>query len=359
MLSLLVSHAHTSGLTPSSLASLFGPLLFGLSLSSPYSSFAHPDQSTSTESGHANSYGEGLSPASGASFHQVHETYLGNANAFEHLLLSYIRFKEVTTPGGIPPKMANWIKGYPRSIIPSAGLGSGRGRAGREELLKPRKGAKMVRALAVRRNVRVYSSDLVRSCASWAAKGGGVNALVQSREWSRIAPYSIPVPSSPGGFGSGEGGSTSAPPKMEPRYSDVYRKRMNLPSAFYPISTPFVVSTTVAASPSRFTSPSRSHQSPHSSTLSPFGRNQTPHSRSTTSLTTNISALDENEELRFNSLVDLRWAAFESLGFENDQTRLEKALTLDLNESARKVCLPLQDLLCYLLHFSYLISSRC
>ena len=79
--------------------------------------------------------------------------------------------------------MSSWIKGYPRMVLPpDVGVGMGRRARNREELFKLRKGTKMVRCLAIRRNVRVYSSDLVRSCASWAAKGGGVNALVQSRE---------------------------------------------------------------------------------------------------------------------------------------------------------------------------------
>lgn len=132
----------------------------------------------------------------------------------------------------------------------------------------------------------------------------------------------------------------STPPKLELRYSDVYRKRMNLPVGFYPISTPFTVSTTAAAKP---VSPSRLLGSPFaggssSLTLSPLGhgRDQSPHSRSTTSLSTSVSAFDENEELWFNSLVDLRWAKFENLGFEDDGAVL-KEVGLDLNESARKV----------------------
>lgn len=315
---LLVSHAHTSGLTPSHLASLFGPLLFGLSVSAPTTTITDIPGLSSPHSD------PGLGPSSGASFHQVHETYLGNSNAFEHLLLSFIRLKQSTSPTGIPPSMENWIKGYPRNIMtlpPTPDT-----RKTREDLFKPRKGSKMIRCLAVRRNVRVYSSDIVRSCASWSAKSGGYNSLVQSREWSRIAPSSIPIPSSPSAFDD-----THSPPKLNPRYSDHYRKRMNLPSSFYPISTPFVVSTTAAAS-----SPKRSFSSsPH---LSPFsGRNQSPHSRSTTSLSTSVSAIDENEELRFNSLVDLRWAAFENIGFDGDDAGLDSALKLDLNESARKV----------------------
>ena len=123
--------------------------------------------------------------------------------------------------------------------------------------------------------------------------------------------------------------------KLEPRYSDGFRKKMNSPVGFYPISTPFVVSTTTAA---RAASPTFHLTSSNALSLSPMGRSQTQYSKSTTTLSNNVNAVDENEELRFNSLADLRWANFETFGFEDDIGGLNKRLALDINESARRVC---------------------
>lgn len=140
-----------------------------------------------------------------------------------------------------------------------------------DNLSSPRRGAKLVKVTTVRRNVRLYSPDLVRSAASWATKSAD---LAASREWTRIAPKNQS--------------------SLTPRYSDTYRKRMDLPSSFYPYAS----------------------------------------SGTSSSASSSTTLVDEDEE-RFKTLADLKWGEFELLGFDSPATA-KKALDFDLNESARK-----------------------
>ena len=132
LFTLLLPHSSTSGLTPTLLSTYFSLLLF----TPPSTSHSH------------------------SSFHQSHQSYILTSHACEHLLLSWViyeQYRQKTQHGlEIPPKLASWVVNYPK-MLPGIGGGA------------LRKGAKTRRVLATRRNVRFYSSDLVKYCASWAS----------------------------------------------------------------------------------------------------------------------------------------------------------------------------------------------
>ena len=80
-------------------------------------------------------------------------------------------------------------------------------------MLQPRRRARTVRIVSVRRNVRMYTPDLVKAATSWAARPpSGVahapHVFAQSRTWERVAPAAL---------------------KLTPRYADGFKKRMDLP----------------------------------------------------------------------------------------------------------------------------------
>lgn len=236
----LTAHATSSGLTPPALSGLFGPLLFGLGSAS-------------------------------LPFHHTYGAYLRCSHATEHLLLAYIRTQDAATSRavGLPSRLKDWIRGYPAMIPPM------------EKLDKARRGARTVRITSVRRNVRLYSHDLVKTAASWCAKGEQGN-LCSSKEWTRVM------------------GPPNA--KLVPRYSDPYRKRLEIPSGSLP-DLGFDGTLTQSSSGS----------SPSSDEMGLLGK---------------------EEEKRFRSLTDLKWGEFESLGFGGGD---EKRLEFDLNEGARTV----------------------
>ncbi|KAI0264839.1 hypothetical protein BC834DRAFT_924457 [Gloeopeniophorella convolvens] len=163
LLARLTAHSASSGHTPPTLSPLFGPLLFG------------------------------LGPAALA-FHHTYVHYLRATNAMEHILLAFVRWQDAP------------------SNESSGSFGGGPGSAaslGKQERLQPRRGARTVRVVAVRRNVRMYSPDLVRSAAGWAAHVPGASgAFARSRDWERVAPPTL---------------------KLPPRYADGFKKRMDLP----------------------------------------------------------------------------------------------------------------------------------
>jgi hypothetical protein len=247
LLSRLSAHSASSGHTPPTLSPLFGPLLFGLG-------------------------------ASSLSFHHAYHRYLRATNAAEHLILAFIRWQDSTSASGlgVPARLKDWIRGYP-SMLPSLPTQ-------KQERPLPRKGAKTVRIATVRRNVRMYSPDLVKTAANWATRPKSpteVNSLTISKEWERIAPPTL---------------------KLPPRYSDTYRKRMNLPPSFHPDTGPG-------------TSPLQS-------------------SLSSAAFIENSPLLDNPGEDRFRSLTDLKWGEFEASGFDNVLSD-EKKLQFDLTEGAR------------------------
>lgn len=133
----------------------------------------------------------------------------------------------------------------------------------------------------------MYSQDLVKTAASWAHRSHG-HGLAGSKEWERIAPPSLRLP---------------------PRYSEAYKKRMDLPSHVHPYTEPGAA----LASASNSTSSSLSDDK---ESLGGLG-------------------LREGED-RFGSLAELKWGEFETMGF-GTLAADEKKLQFDLTESARTV----------------------
>lgn len=131
----------------------------------------------------------------------------------------------------------------------------------------------------------MYSPDLVNTAASWAHRSHG-HGLVESKEWERIAPSWL---------------------KLPPRYSEAYKKRMDLPSQVHPYTGPGIT----PASATNSTSSSLSDDRDAGMGL----------------------GLREGEE-RFRSLTDLKWGEFEMMGFGTVAAD-EKKLQFDLTESAR------------------------
>ncbi|GAW09682.1 hypothetical protein LENED_011860 [Lentinula edodes] len=100
LLARLTAHSSTSGHTPPTLSPLFGPLIFGLG-------------------------------PSGLPFNHTYTLYLRSVNAMEHILLAFIRwqntpdatgsYSNILTGGtasalGVPPRLKEWIKGYPAML---------------------------------------------------------------------------------------------------------------------------------------------------------------------------------------------------------------------------------------------------
>ncbi|RDX50699.1 hypothetical protein OH76DRAFT_436054 [Lentinus brumalis] len=259
LLSRFTAHSASSGHTPPTLSPLFGPLLFGLGPST-------------------------------LNFHHAYLHYLRATTATEHLILAFVRWQDakasaVAPAMGIPTRLKAWIQGYP-AMLPAP--------VGKNERPQPRRGARTVRVLNVRRNVRMYSPDLVKTSASWAhrPRGSVSNAsersFAGSKEWERIAPPTL---------------------KLPPRYSDAYKKRMDLPHNFHPDTG--AGSSTSSHPPSSL-----------SSSVS-----------SASSLTSTLFDDKEGEE-RFRSLTDLKWGEFETMGF-GSVVADEKKLQFDLTEGAR------------------------
>ncbi|KAI0925430.1 hypothetical protein AcW1_002909 [Taiwanofungus camphoratus] len=268
LLTRFTAHSASSGHTPPTLSPLFGPLLFGL--------------------------GPSTLP-----FHHAYMYYLRATTATEHLILSFIRWQDVPRAGagvaalGLPTRLKAWIQGYP-VMLPASGK--------QDVRPQPRRGARTVRVISVRRNVRMYSPDLVRSAASWAhrprsavmASVAGDRTFAGSKEWERIVPPTL---------------------KLPPRYSDVYRKRMDLPPNFHP-DTGSGSSTSTISAPSLSSSTSTA-------------------SSATSTLFDEHGILGPRAgEDRFRSLTDLKWGEFEVMGF-GDLGADDKKLQFDLTESAR------------------------
>ncbi|OJA17851.1 hypothetical protein AZE42_08897 [Rhizopogon vesiculosus] len=131
----------------------------------------------------------------------------------------------------------------------------------------------------------MYSQDLVNTAASWAHRSHG-HGLAGSKEWERIAPSSL---------------------KLPPRYSEAYKKRMDLPSHAHPY-------TGLGPAPASASNSTSSSLSDDKEPMVGLG-------------------LREGED-RFRSLTDLKWGEFESMGFGTLGAD-EKKLQFDLTESAR------------------------
>ncbi|KAJ3713471.1 hypothetical protein DFJ43DRAFT_894859 [Lentinula guzmanii] len=343
LLAKLVAHSAKSGVTPPGLSPLFGPLLFGLG--------PLPTEFISSSST--------VNTPDPTSFESTYTAYLRSVHATEHCLFAFIRWQD-TPPsqggggfggvGGVPGRLKEWIKDYPRTlsghsrVLAIADLLQSGGRRSKDQhSLGPRKGAKTVRVLAVRRTVPAYDADLVRSAARWglpsyAATGGAglsSNSLPGNKEWGRINP---PVQVQQGG--KGKGGRLAA------RYSESYRKKMNIPPGVEPGSSPY------APPLSSLSSSSSSYSSYSSYTSSPLTRSTS--AASTYSLTDPSSPSPSptspspssrpSQQSRFKTLSDAHWGEFESSGFLSPPSSssirgakdIDQALKFDLTESARK-----------------------
>ncbi|KAF8756502.1 hypothetical protein RHS01_04262 [Rhizoctonia solani] len=253
LLSRLTAYSTKSGLTPPTLAGYFGPLIFG------------------------------LVPAATSSFSSTLTSFYRAAHATEHLLLSHIRWEDDSqrrkTPGtgGLPSRLKDWIRGYPK-MLPS-------------DLDRVRRGAKTARVASVRRNVRLYSPDLVQSAASWAGEGD----MSGRAEWLRVVPK-----------GSG----------LTARYTDTYRKRLDIPAP-------------TLTSESKKTQSTDGHQSWLSSETSltmgefmatGFGDGETEGKR---------LEFDLNEGARQSRLekrATMTWSDFSAAGFMRDEAPLSETL---------------------------------
>ncbi|KAJ7079916.1 hypothetical protein C8R43DRAFT_1083182 [Mycena crocata] len=316
----LVAHSNSSGHTPPSLASVLSPLLFGLCapassanfLSPPLSPTSPPAKSKSKDSSKASALDDLLFPTieDFSSFSAAYEEYLRGARAAEHLLLASIRegIREAEGRGlGAPTRLREWVGMYPASLE-----GGGKPTA-------PRRGAKTTRVVHVRRNVRSYSTDLVRGGSAWAGTGGSgpANEWAASKAWRAILA---------GGAGA-------------PRYSESFRKRMDLGVGVQPSTSSLASSSTSASSHTNSSSSGYNTTSSAYNSLSstsPSSFNLT--SPSTTSLGEDAGA--------FRSLTDMKWGEFESLGFGSGgggggdvgpirEGGIEGRLRFDLTENAR------------------------
>ncbi|KAG6897989.1 hypothetical protein C0992_007943 [Termitomyces sp. T32_za158] len=260
LLSRLTANSTSSGHTPPTLSPLFGPLLFG------------------------------LGPATLA-FHHTYTHYLRAVHAMEHLQLVFIRWQDASSTAalGVPVRLKDWIKGYP-AMLPAPAPPA-------NQKQQPRRGVRTVRLMTVRRNVRMYAPDLVKSAASWAdSSAPSKNGLLVSKEWARIAPPTL---------------------KLPPRYSDAYRKRMDMPPNFHPDTGTGALA---ASAPPMNASASSSS---YGSSLTASDNNDY------FALGANTRTGDD----RFRSLTDLKWGEFESMGFSTLED--DKKLQFDLTESAR------------------------
>lgn len=216
----------------------------------------------------------------------------------EHIILAFIRWQDtprvVASPLGgtasaatlgVPVRLKEWIKGYPGSL-PVLDI----------KRPQPRRGARVMRVISVRRNVRMYSPDLVKTASTWAHRSpqSTNNGLANSKEWEMIAPPTL---------------------KLTPRYSESYKRKMDLPLTFHPDVAPGVAP--VLSTSASLQSTASSLQTALLPELDYFGLGHR-----------------EGED-KFRSLTDLRWGEFESIGFNHLGD--EKKLQFDLTESARTV----------------------
>jgi hypothetical protein len=185
---------------------------------------------------------------------------------------------------GIPTRLKYWIRDCP-AMLPEPAT-----RFKRQDRLQPRCGARTLRVVSTRRNVRTYSQGLIKSAASWAARPpSGATHSKCVRSISGLGTL-----------------------KLEPRYADSFKKRMDLPPNFYRHMG--VVSSTASISSSTIISILGGN------TADIFGLGKFP-----------IAG-----EEGFRGLTDLKWGKFEAIGFGGLEPS-EKKLQFDLTESARTV----------------------
>jgi hypothetical protein len=332
LLTRLTANSTTSGHTPPSLSPLFGPLIFG------------------------------LGPVNKVGFYATYMSYIRVVEATEHLLLGFIRWQDSaasgTSPGigaggpglgpgaraalAVPQRLKEWIKDYPAKLpfIQNPASSQAYGESGSGSI-QPRKGARTVRVTTVRRNVRMYATDLVRSGAGWAYKSrfythaaqqhqqrsSHAGGLADSKVWARICPPA-PTPKQRNGTPNVGLGSGSDKDKMPPRYSDQYKKRLGLGAGIVPEFGPWSSSTGSLSPSSSLSSSTSSWMSdalsstttlgegmPGSGTFDYFNINSTPLTLTLSGSGGPHSTLSAGDKDRFRSLTDLKWGEFEKMGF--------------------------------------------
>lgn len=125
LFSRFIAHHPSSRLTPSHLATLFGPLIFGL----------NPSITTVGIEG----------------FVDTHKAYVKEVTATRHLILAWIRRQEALhdrLTGDYPRTLREWIVDYPHQLV------------------DPPQGPQ-IRVTLIRRVVRSYSPDLMTSHREW------------------------------------------------------------------------------------------------------------------------------------------------------------------------------------------------
>ena len=128
LLSSATSYSLKNGMTPSRLARLFGPLLFGL-----------PEDET---------------------FQRTYDAYVRASNATEHLLLAYIR--EQSTKESLPTRLVEHVKGYPRMLSP--------------DITRLEQHARSTPVTVIETITRGYHPDLLQSACQ-------LNLAVHCEEW--------------------------------------------------------------------------------------------------------------------------------------------------------------------------------
>lgn len=268
LLSRFAAYSNHSGLTPPTLASHFGPLIFGLGPSS-------------------------------LPFGPAYRLYLRSVHATEHVLLAYIQNCDYELPLGVelPTHLKSWIQGYP-NMLPGTP----------EDFEKPRRDQRMILVASIRRNVRLYSQDLVQNATSWCGSGEHTSR----NEWKRV------VPSQKGDF-------------SKPRYADDYRKQLNVSKSLEPKAPydPLRDGLRLGATPSTTnfsSSPPRQYRNPIDDAIA----RSHPDLSSTSSLSSTSTLTNED---RFKNLADLQWSMFSESGFKAPDSKL---LQFDLGETARR-----------------------
>ncbi|KAF8329758.1 uncharacterized protein EI90DRAFT_1341600 [Cantharellus anzutake] len=258
LFSRLCANSQSSGLTPQTLATHFGPLIFGLG-------------------------------APSLSFGSTYTLYLRSVHATEHLILSYIVNADYEARNGVelPTRLKHWIKGYPNMLPKSIA-----------ELDKTRPTVRTIRVASVRRNVRLYSPDLVQTATLWSGEGD----LTGRREWTRI------VPSMRGEY-------------SEPKYAEGFKKRLNLSKSFEPKAK------YNSQAHLRVTESSTSLLRPNP--IDELISRTHPELASSASTPVSLSSSED----RFKNLTELKWSIFAETGFDSPNAKL---LQFDLSETARR-----------------------
>ncbi|KAF9518517.1 hypothetical protein BS47DRAFT_1379808 [Hydnum rufescens UP504] len=277
------AYSSSSGLTPQTLATHFGPLIFGLG-------------------------------APSLPFGPTYSLYLRSVYATEHLLLSSIVNQDYDARHGVelPTRLKNWIRGYP-NMIPKH----------QADMEKNRPGVRTFRVASVRRNVRLYSSDLVHTATIWAGEGH----LERRKEWTRV----VPIP-------HGE--------YSQPKYTDDFKKRLDLPTSFEPkMYNDLTSSLRPSESTSNFSlNPPYSYRNPLDDIIARSHPELTPHSTLTTPITNEdrfrisliCSGFDLGESARRSARSSqkretISWNDFSLSGFE----RASQSSSQDSHSSER------------------------